>query len=62
MKILEQDIKNLKGLSDAEAVKRLKECGYNELPSAKKRGIFKIILEIFKEPMLTRLELIKAPL
>jgi P-type Ca2+ transporter type 2C len=51
MKILERDIKNLKGLSDAEAGDRLKRNGFNELPSVKKRGIFKIILEIFKEPM-----------
>ena len=51
MKISEQDIKKLKGLSDAEALLRLKESGYNERPSAKKRSIFKIVFEVFCEPM-----------
>ena len=51
MKISEQDIKTLQGLSSAEAAERLRKCGYNELPSAKKRSIIKIILEICKEPM-----------
>ena len=51
MKIAEQDIKKLKGLSESEAAKRLKEYGYNDLPSAKKRNIINIIIEIFKEPM-----------
>jgi len=51
MKISEQDIKTLQGLSSAEAAERLRKCGYNELPSAKKRSIIKIMLEIFKEPM-----------
>ncbi|MGV8059191.1 MAG: cation-translocating P-type ATPase [Smithellaceae bacterium] len=51
MKITEQNIKKLKGLSAAEAAERLRTCGYNELPSAKKRGIINIIIGVFKEPM-----------
>ncbi len=51
MEISEQDIKKLQGLSAAEAAERLKKCGYNELPSAKKRSIIKIIIEVFCEPM-----------
>lgn len=45
------DIKALKGLTDAEVQERLKRDGYNELPSSKKRSVFKIVLEIFTEPM-----------
>ncbi len=45
------ETKKLKGLSCAQAEKQLKIDGYNELPSAKKRSIFKIIAEVFKEPM-----------
>ncbi len=51
MKISEQDIKKLQGLSAVAAAERLKKCGYNELPSAKKRSIIKIIIEVFCEPM-----------
>lgn len=51
MEIAEQDIKKLQGLSDAEVLLRLKKSGYNELPSAKKRGIINIVFEVFREPM-----------
>ncbi|MBU3999647.1 hypothetical protein KKG29_00500, partial [Patescibacteria group bacterium] len=51
MILTEDDIKKLKGLSDTEAQKLLKADGYNELPSAEKRNIFKIIAGVFKEPM-----------
>jgi Ca2+-transporting ATPase len=40
-----------KGLSEAEAEKRLKAEGYNELPSAKPRSIFAIALNVAREPM-----------
>ena len=36
---------------EAEAAKRLKDDGYNKLPSAGKRSIFAIAFEIIKEPM-----------
>ncbi|HNY12509.1 MAG TPA: cation-transporting P-type ATPase, partial [Candidatus Wallbacteria bacterium] len=47
----ESQLKNLKGLSDQEVSERIEKYGYNELPSAKKKGILNIILEVFKEPM-----------
>ena len=51
MKIAERDIKKLQGLSEGDVLSRLRESGYNELPSAKKRGIINIISEVFREPM-----------
>jgi Ca2+-transporting ATPase len=47
----EQDIKKLKGLTTGEYRDRLNKFGYNELPSARKRTIFHIILDVIKEPM-----------
>jgi len=41
-----------RGLSDAEAARRLSAEGYNELPSQKKQTVFDIILNVLKEPML----------
>ena len=51
MIVSESEIKDIKGLSESEASEILKKDGYNELPSSQKRGIFKIILGVFKEPM-----------
>ncbi len=45
------ELQNLKGLSAAQVQQRLKKDGYNELPSSQKRSIFKIIIEVFREPM-----------
>lgn len=39
------------GLSSQEAKLRLAQHGYNELPSAKPKNIYRIALEVFKEPM-----------
>jgi Ca2+-transporting ATPase len=47
----ELDITTVKGLSEAEAGKRLIEEGYNELPSTKQRSIFAIAGEVVREPM-----------
>jgi Ca2+-transporting ATPase len=47
----ELELQNLKGLSSAQVQQRLKKDGYNELPSSQKRSIFKIIIEVFREPM-----------
>jgi Ca2+-transporting ATPase len=47
----EVELQNLKGLSAAQVQENLKRDGYNELPSSNKRGIFKIIFEVFREPM-----------
>ncbi|NJD76203.1 MAG: cation-translocating P-type ATPase [Candidatus Methanoperedens sp.] len=40
------------GLSEEDASKRLKEAGYNELPSQKKQGFLPIMFNILREPML----------
>jgi len=42
---------NEKGLTSAEARKRLEENGKNELPQAKQDGIFKLFFSQFKDPM-----------
>jgi Ca2+-transporting ATPase len=44
-------IERPRGLTEAEAAKRLKEEGYNELPSAKSKSAFRIAFEVVKEPM-----------
>ncbi|MEY3416691.1 MAG: hypothetical protein RL060_802 [Bacteroidota bacterium] len=41
----------IQGLSNIAAQAILKESGYNELPSAKPKKIWKIALEVMKEPM-----------
>ncbi|OPY12790.1 MAG: Calcium-transporting ATPase 1 [Syntrophus sp. PtaB.Bin001] len=47
----ELDPKHFPGLSEAEAAKRLKEEGYNELPSSRRRSIWTIAFEVVREPM-----------
>jgi P-type Ca2+ transporter type 2C len=42
---------NLQGLTEQEALERLAEDGYNELPSAKKRTFLHILFEVVREPM-----------
>ncbi len=42
---------DLSGLSEAEAAERLKNEGYNELPSSKQRSIFSIAFDVVREPM-----------
>ena len=44
-------ISGIVGLSEAEALQRLKQEGYNELPSTKKRSIFTIAFDVAREPM-----------
>ena len=41
----------LNGLSQAEAARRLREIGPNELPKASGRGLFEIISDTLREPM-----------
>ncbi len=41
----------LRGLSEAEAARRLVSEGYNELPSSGKMGVFALAFGIFREPM-----------
>jgi P-type Ca2+ transporter type 2C len=45
------DSNKLQGLSQTEAADKLRS-GYNELPSAKPKSIFQIVLDVIKEPML----------
>ncbi len=45
------DKSGITGLTEAEATKRLKDEGYNELPSSKRRSVFAIAFEIVREPM-----------
>jgi len=47
----ELNIEKIKGLSEEEAAQRLKQDGYNEIPSARKRSIFKIAFDVVREPM-----------
>ncbi len=47
----EFDILNISGLSEAEADKRFREEGPNELPSSRQRGFFAIAYEVVREPM-----------
>jgi len=39
------------GLSSERAIQKLKEEGYNELPSAQSKNIWQIVLEVIQEPM-----------
>ncbi|MDI1307560.1 cation-transporting P-type ATPase [Flavobacterium sp. AED] len=41
----------IEGLNTAEAQEKLKVFGFNELPSAKTKSIWRIALEVMKEPM-----------
>lgn len=45
------DLQNISGLSGSEVTRRLKEDGYNELPSTKKRGFINILFDVVREPM-----------
>ena len=45
------DIHALTGLSEAQAAQRLKEDGYNELPTSRRRSVFAIALDVVREPM-----------
>lgn len=47
----EIDIDSIKGLSDNDVSLKLKEEGYNELPSSKKRSVFSTAFEVIKEPI-----------
>ena len=45
------DIRNIQGLTSAEAERRLREEGYNELPASKRRSSLAILIEVIREPM-----------
>ena len=46
---------DLRGLSEVEARARLKSDGYNVLPHSDRRTVFRIVLEVMREPMLALL-------
>jgi magnesium-transporting ATPase (P-type) len=52
---MQRKISNLEfqGLSEQEVKNRQTREGFNELPSSKRKGVFKIIAGIFTEPMLS---------
>lgn len=45
------EIDSIPGLSSSEALQKLKEEGYNELPSSKKRNFVDIMVDVIREPM-----------
>jgi Ca2+-transporting ATPase len=45
------DIQSVSGLTESCAAERLREEGYNELPSSKQRTVLAIALEVVREPM-----------
>ena len=45
------DLEKIRGLSQEEVSLKIKKEGYNELPSADKRSVFTIVLEVIREPM-----------
>jgi len=45
------DINSIQGLTDEEALDRIRREGLNELPSTKRRSIFSIAFGVVKEPM-----------
>ncbi|TFG35122.1 MAG: HAD family hydrolase, partial [Parcubacteria group bacterium] len=47
-----KEIGNIKGLSEKEVSERLRQHGYNEIHSQKKRNVFLIFFNVVKEPML----------
>ncbi|MCX6012564.1 MAG: cation-translocating P-type ATPase [Chloroflexi bacterium] len=46
------DLNSINGLSDQQVEESIKKNGFNEIPSAKKRSLLKLILEVVREPML----------
>ncbi|MCL4478515.1 MAG: cation-translocating P-type ATPase [Deltaproteobacteria bacterium] len=49
---MDQQAADTTGVSSGEALKRLKQDGYNELPFSKRRSILRIAFDVIKEPML----------
>ena len=45
------DISSITGLTDREAIEKLQQEGYNELPTASRRGLTRIVVEVIHEPM-----------
>ncbi|OGF67320.1 MAG: ATPase [Candidatus Fischerbacteria bacterium RBG_13_37_8] len=49
--ISEEHLQQLKGLTEHEVADHLNTDGYNELPASKGRSVFRLILEVTREPM-----------
>ncbi len=45
------ELENLTGLSEEAALRKLKQEGYNELPSQKRQSLLTIVFNVLKEPM-----------
>ena len=45
------DITRISGLTEAEALRRLRTEGFNEIPATQQRGLLHIVLEVAREPM-----------
>jgi len=45
------DIHRLTGLTESQVAARLRDEGFNELPSSRRRSVFAIALEVVREPM-----------
>src|SRR5512143_3494273 len=45
------DIHSIPGLTEQEAAERMRQEGYNEIPSAQQRSVFAIALSVAREPM-----------
>ncbi|PKQ28418.1 MAG: ATPase [Candidatus Anoxymicrobium japonicum] len=56
----EFDIREIEGVSDEDAARRLSVEGYNELPGAQRRGILAIAFDVIREPMLLLLVAVGA--
>jgi Ca2+-transporting ATPase len=56
------DDANLQGLTEPEALERLAQDGYNELPQAKRRNLLHILLEVMREPMFLMLNRVRCAL
>ncbi|MGE5333786.1 MAG: cation-translocating P-type ATPase [Nitrososphaerota archaeon] len=51
MTVQNADAVQIHGLTEQEAAERLRQEGYNELPSTRKRGILAVAWEVVREPM-----------
>lgn len=49
--LTEDEIRQISGLTQAEAAEALRLKGLNELPQAQRRNLFHILLEVLREPM-----------
>ena len=58
MTVQNADAIQIHGLTEQQAAERLRHEGYNELPSARKRGILAVAWEVVREPMFVLLAIV----